>query len=103
MTQLTITPEDRILHAIHLLSSALKDIPSTLCNSQLSAIEDIRNIFSKCITNETHTLPKVHRPRPFTKNVQKQDTKPRLMHPETTAKPALRIEGTPISKGSHTK
>ena len=61
------------------------------------------NIFSKWNTNEIHKLPKFHRPRPFTKKVQKQDTKPRLMHPEPTPKPELRIDGIPTSKGAHTK
>ena len=50
-----ITPEDRILHAIHFIYSALKDVPSTLFNYQLSAIDSICNIVSKCSTNEnTH-------------------------------------------------
>ena len=78
-------------------------MPSTLCDSQLASIDAIRKIFSKWSTNETHTLPKVRRVRPFTKKVQKQDTKPLPMSPEPTPKPALRIEGAPTSKVSHTK
>ena len=72
LTQPTNTPKDRILHIIHFLSSTLKYFPSTLWDSQLAAIDAIRNIFSKWSTNETHTLPKVHRPRPFTKKVKKR-------------------------------
>ena len=45
LTQPTTTPEYRISHAIHFLFYALKDVPSTLCYSQRSIIDTIRNIF----------------------------------------------------------
>ena len=91
------------MHAIHFLLSALKVVPPTLCYSQLAAIDDIRDIFSKCSTTETHTLPKVKMPRPFAKKVQKQNTKTHQMHPETNPIPTLKIAGTPTSKGAHIK
>ena len=57
LTQPTIIPEYRILHAIHFLFSVLKDVPFTLCDSQLAAIDAIQNIFKKWSTNEKYTLP----------------------------------------------
>ena len=41
--------EDR---AIHFLSVALKDVPASICNSQLEAIEAIRSIFENWIIVE---------------------------------------------------
>ena len=38
LIQPMITPEDRITHAIHFLVCAFKDVPSTLCDSQLATI-----------------------------------------------------------------
>ena len=44
-TQPTVTPEDIITHAIQFLSAALKDVPTSLCDYQLTAIEAVRAIF----------------------------------------------------------
>ena len=41
-----VTSEDRMTHAIHFLSAALKDVPTSICSSQLAAIEAVRKIFS---------------------------------------------------------
>ena len=46
LTQPQITAEDRMKHAIQFLTSALKDIPASICNSQLAAIDAVRTIFS---------------------------------------------------------
>ena len=48
-----MTAEDRIPHAIHLFSAALKDVPTIICNSQLSAIEALQEIFEKWRTVES--------------------------------------------------
>ena len=38
LTQTQVTAEDIMTHAIHFLSEALKDIPTSICDSQLVAI-----------------------------------------------------------------
>ena len=45
LTQPHITAEDRKMHAIKFLTSALKDVPASICNSQLAAIDAVRAIF----------------------------------------------------------
>ena len=40
-------------HAIHFLSAALKDVPTSICNSQLAAIEAVRKIFENWQTIES--------------------------------------------------
>ena len=39
LTQPHITAEDRMTHAIQFLTAALKDVPASICNSQLAAID----------------------------------------------------------------
>ena len=46
LTQPQITAEDRITHAIQFFTAALKDVPASICNSQLAAIDAVRTIFS---------------------------------------------------------
>ena len=46
LTQPHITAEDRITHAIQILTAALKDVPASVCKSQLAAIDAVRAIFS---------------------------------------------------------
>ena len=45
LTQPQVTAEDILNHAIHFLSAALKYVPSSICDSQLEAIEDVQTIF----------------------------------------------------------
>ena len=45
ITQPSLTPADRIFHAVRLLMCALKDVPSITCDSQLAAIEELKCIF----------------------------------------------------------
>ena len=45
ITQLTVTPEDRIVHALHFLSRAIKDVPATLHTERLEDLTHTRNIF----------------------------------------------------------
>ena len=45
LTHPQVAAEDRLNHAIHLLSAALKDLPSSICDSQLAEIEAVRTIF----------------------------------------------------------
>ena len=40
------------MHAIYFLSAALKDVPTSLCDSQLAAIEAVRAIFATWRTGE---------------------------------------------------
>ena len=46
LTQPYITAEDIMTHAIQFLTVALKDVPASICNSQLAAIDSVRAIFS---------------------------------------------------------
>ena len=46
LTQPLITAEDRMTHAIQFLTGALKDVPESIFNSQLAAIDAVRTIFS---------------------------------------------------------
>ena len=46
LTQPHITAEDRMTHAIQFFTAALKDVPASICNSQLAAIDSVRAIFS---------------------------------------------------------
>ena len=40
-------------HAIHFLTAALKDVPTSICYSQLAAIESVREIFTNGRTRES--------------------------------------------------
>ena len=46
LTQPQITAEDRMTHAIQFLTAALKDVPASICNSQLADFDAVRKIFS---------------------------------------------------------
>ena len=46
LTQPQVTAEARMTHAIHFLSAALKDVPTSICDSQLVAIEVFCTIFA---------------------------------------------------------
>ena len=48
-----LTAEDRMTHTIHFLSGALKDIPTSIGDSQLAAIEAVRAIFENWKTVES--------------------------------------------------
>ena len=52
ITQPSVTAENRMTHAIHFLLAALKDVPNSICDSQLSFIKAVRKIFANCITVE---------------------------------------------------
>ena len=68
LTQPTLTPEDRIVHAVRLLMCALKDAPDARAEAQLQAISDLRDVFSKCkIGDVTPTMA---------------DTPPRVIMPD---------------------
>ena len=59
LTQPRITAEDRMTHAIHFLTAALKGVPTTICDSQLAAIENVRAIFinGRTIESRPHKNP----------------------------------------------
>ena len=53
-------------HAINVLSAAIKYVPTSLCNSQLAAIEDFCAIFANWITVEySPTVPSAAVPNPL--------------------------------------
>ena len=89
-----ITAEDRMTHAIQFLTAALKDVPASICNSQVSAIDAVRAIFSngtiKPIHNKTSraTLTKKQaNPERYRVPTSKGD---RENKPATTSKGALK-------------
>ena len=47
ITHPTLTPEDRIIHTIRLLTWALDDAPAVCAEEKLQAIADLRDVFSK--------------------------------------------------------
>ena len=53
LTKPNITAEDRMTHAIHILIAAVKDVPKSICDSQLEAIEAVRVIFTNGRTIES--------------------------------------------------
>ena len=60
LTQPHITAEDRMSHAIQFLTAALKDVPASICDSQLAAIEAVRALFTngKTIKSIPHKISK---------------------------------------------
>jgi hypothetical protein len=73
LTLPTVTPADSILHGLHLLTSALHNIPTTRCDSQLKAISDFSNAChqwqdtdptQKPVTNPTQKPNKATVPAP---------------------------------------
>ena len=48
-----MTAEERMTHAIHFLSEALRDVPTRICDSKLAAIEAIQEIFGNWQTLES--------------------------------------------------
>ena len=45
LTQPHVTAEDRMTHVIHFLTASLKDVPTSICDSQLAALEAVKAIF----------------------------------------------------------
>ena len=83
--------EDRMTHATHLLSAAIKDVPTSLCYYQLAAIEAVCAIFSKWITVESSpTVPPTAVPNP-----------PKPIVPLPKSSPLC--YSAPTSKGAHGK
>ena len=78
-------------HATHFLLAALKDVPSSLCNSQLADIEAVRAIFEKWRIVEASTTL-----RPTTLPYPPEPTVP-LPNP-----PPIRYP-VPTYKGNHGK
>ena len=54
LTQPHITAEYRMAHAIQFLTAALKDVPASICNSQLVDIEAVIAIFTNEKTIKIH-------------------------------------------------
>ena len=52
LTQPHVTVEYIMTHAIHFLSADLKYVPTSICDSQLVAVEAVQTIFANCRTVE---------------------------------------------------
>ena len=60
-----MTAEDIMMHAIHFLYAALKNVPNSLLDSQLVPIEAIRTIFAKWQkVDSSPTIPPTEVPNP---------------------------------------
>ena len=57
LTQPEVTPKDRIVHALNVLSCAVKDNANTVHHEQLLAISKLRNLFDNWKTTTTITPP----------------------------------------------
>ena len=91
LTQPSVTSEDRMTHTIHFLSTALKYVPTSLCDSQIAAIEAVCTNFANWITIESSpTFPPKSVPKP---------PKPIVRFP----KPSPLRYPAPTSKGKHDK
>ena len=44
LTQPTLTPDDRVLHGLQILTCALEHAPTEMCDAQLRAISAIRDV-----------------------------------------------------------
>ena len=86
-----VTSEDTMTYAIHFLSEEIKDVPISLCNSQIVAIGVVCTIFEKCRTIEAYpTVCPTTVPYPPKSVVL-------LINPPPVRYPA------PISEGDHGK
>ena len=80
-----------MMHAIHFLSEALRDVPTSQCDSQLAAIEAVHAIFENWRTVESSpNFPPTTVPNP-----------PKLIVP--LPKPSPLRYPAPTSKGDHGK
>eukprot|EP00804_Cyclotella_cryptica_P026695 CCRYP_007932-RA/>CCRYP_007932-RA protein AED:0.24 eAED:0.21 QI:0/0/0/1/1/1/2/0/661 len=57
LKQPSITYDDRLLHAINYLSSAITDAPASALDSQLQAITALHNLFAKWVSTSTANPP----------------------------------------------
>ena len=93
LTQPHITAGDIMKHAILFLTAALKDAPTSICDSQLASIEAVREIFTngKIIKSTTHKSS----PAPF---IPRQAAPARYRIP--TSKGVQKNQPAKTSKGS---
>ena len=73
LTQSHITAEDRMAHALQFLTDTLKDVPASICDSQLAAIESVRAIFTNGKTINPSKIKHQKHPS-YQGNQRKSDT-----------------------------
>eukprot|EP00804_Cyclotella_cryptica_P010308 CCRYP_012223-RA/>CCRYP_012223-RA protein AED:0.11 eAED:0.15 QI:0/0/0/1/0/0.5/2/0/935 len=73
LSQPEVSYEDRLLHAINFLSTAIADAPANALNAQLSAIESLRNLFALWTAGPSTTPPA---PVPLTRPTPSQAIPP---------------------------
>ena len=87
-------------NAIHFFSAALKDVPTSLCDYQLAAIEAVHAIFATCRTVESAPIvPPTAVPNPPTPIVRFPKPSP-LRYPSPTSKDAHGKYRVTTSKGA---
>ena len=79
LTQPTITSEDRIVHDLHFLSCAIKDVPYKLHTECLEDLTRIRNIFLPPPPHQTQSSPRDN-PLAAPRVLALQPTPPQCLH-----------------------
>ena len=77
LSQPEVSYEDRLLHAINFLSTAIADAPANALDAQLSAIESLRNLFARWTAGPSTTPPA---PVPLTRPTPPQAIPPPPLH-----------------------
>ena len=105
MSQPSLTPEDIIVNALNILTCSIKQAPLTRCNSQLHAINNLRELFNQwlpldeAVPNPTPLLAPCDYPTPsfpISKRSRAQEPliftipMPSVVHPPTLPTPAPR-------------
>ena len=98
LTQTKVTAEYRTTHTIQLLSEALKDVPTSICDSQIAAIEAVRTIFANWRTVE-YLPPEATKVLPYPTPVVPLETSAPLRYPPTTSNDGQGKERVSTSKG----
>ena len=98
LTQNHVTAEERMTHAIHFLSAALKDFPTIICDSQLAAIEAVWTIFANWRTVES-LPPESPKVLPHPTPVIPLQASVMLRYPAPTSKDGQGRERVITSKG----
>ena len=98
LTQPHVTAEDRMAHAIHFLSVALKDVTASIWDSQLAAIEAVQTIFANWQTVES-LPPEEHKVLPHPTPVIPIQAATPVRYPTPTSKGGQEKKRATTSKG----
>jgi len=112
LTQPTLTPEDRMVHAMNMLSCAIKDAPATKLEAQLDAIQQLRELLTGWQQQSPSTAaepskcdqsPPEERPFPRVDRPLQTKTSPSVTKTQVTETPAPVTRPSAIKPRSATK